>query len=194
MAACTVVEAGPCFVLGIRSDETNGYNAVRLCFGEVKKESLSKPVAGEFAKVFQEDRETYPAQYVSEFRVKDSTSFEVGAELKVDTIFEEGSKVDVTGISKGKGFTGVVKRWNFAGGPKTHGSKFHRHPGSIGQHSDPGRIWKGKKMAGHHGVSRKTVSNLEVTRILPDKNLVVVKGHVPGPTGGMVLIRKAKRG
>jgi large subunit ribosomal protein L3 len=192
MAACTVVEAGPCHIMGTRTQDTHQYQAVRLGFGEVKRTRLSKPLLGEFESALGE-RETYPARFISEFRVADVSPYDVGSVLCAD-LFSEDEKVDVTGVSKGKGFTGLMKRWNFHGGPKTHGSKFHRRAGSIGQHTDPGRVWKGKKMAGHHGVYRKTISNLAVVKVLKEKNLIVLKGHVPGPAGGIVIIRKAKRG
>jgi large subunit ribosomal protein L3 len=109
-------------------------------------------------------------------------------------MFEEGELIAVTGFSKGKGFQGVMKRWGFSGGPKSHGSKFHRRPGSIGQHTDPGRIWKGKKMAGHMGMRKVTIRGLEVLRVLPEKNLILVRGAIPGPNGSIILLKKIERG
>ncbi|MEO0198695.1 MAG: 50S ribosomal protein L3 [candidate division WOR-3 bacterium] len=191
MTAVTVIEAGPCTVLQGKTVERDGYTAIKLGFGEVPAKKLTKPQLGELKKALGE-REKYPALVIKEFRVNDPSKFEVGKELKVSDLFAEGEKVDVTGISKGKGFQGVVKRWGFSGGPKSHGSKFHDRPGSIGQHTEPARVYKGKKLPGHDGLKRVTVKNIEIIKIMPERNVVLVKGAVPGPTGGIVLIRKAK--
>lgn len=192
MTAVTVIEAGPCTVLQGKTVEKDRYNAIKVGFGEVPAKKLKKPLLGEFKKALGE-RETYPGLKIAEFRVDDPSKYPVGSTLTVE-IFEEGERVDVEGISKGRGFQGVMKRWGFSGGPKTHGSKFHRRPGSIGQTTDPGRIWKGKKMPGHMGARKVTITNLEVVKIVPEKNLLLVKGAVPGPAGGIVLVRKSKRG
>lgn len=191
MTAVTVIEAGPCTVLQGKTIERDGYTAIKLGFGEVPAKKLTKPQLGELKKALGE-REKYPALVIKEFRINDPSKFEVGKELKVSDLFAEGEKVDVTGISKGKGFQGVVKRWGFSGGPKSHGSKFHDRPGSIGQHTEPARVYKGKKLPGHDGLKRITVKNVEIVKIMPERNVVLVKGAVPGPTGGIVLIRKAK--
>ncbi|MEO0246710.1 MAG: 50S ribosomal protein L3 [candidate division WOR-3 bacterium] len=191
MTAVTVIEAGPCTVLQGKTVERDGYTAIKLGFGEVPAKKLTKPQLGELKKVLGE-REKYPALVIKEFRVNDPSKFEVGKELKVSDLFAEGEKVDVTGITKGKGFQGVVKRWGFSGGPKSHGSKFHDRPGSIGQHTEPARVYKGKKLPGHDGLKRVTVKNIEIIKIMPERNVVLVKGAIPGPTGGIVLIRKAK--
>ncbi len=191
MTAVTVIEAGPCYVLQGKTVEKDGYNALKLGFGEVRAKKLNKPLLGELKKTLG-DRDVYPAEKIAEIRVDDPGKYPPGSVIDV-SIFEEGEKVDVTGISKGKGFQGVMKRWGFSGGPMSHGSKFHRRPGSIGQHTDPGRVWKGKKMPGHMGMKRVTVLNLEVVKIIKDKNLLLVKGAVPGPTGGIVIVRKARR-
>lgn len=191
MTAVTVIEAGPCTVLQGKTIERDGYTAIKLGFGEVPAKKLTKPQLGELKKALGE-REKYPALVIKEFRINDPSKFEVGKELKVSDLFAEGEKVDVTGISKGKGFQGVVKRWGFSGGPKSHGSKFHDRPGSIGQHTEPARVYKGKKLPGHDGLKRVTVKNIEIIKIMPERNVVLVKGAIPGPTGGIVLIRKAK--
>jgi large subunit ribosomal protein L3 len=191
MTAVTVIEAGPCAVLQGKTEEKDRYSAIKVGYGNIPRKKLNKPLLGELVKALGE-REVYPALKITEFRVDDPSKYPVGTELTVD-IFEEGERVDVTGYSKGKGFQGVMKRWGFSGGPKTHGSKFHRRPGSIGQTTDPGRIWKGKKMPGHMGGERVTVLNLEVVKIIKEKNLMLVKGAVPGPVGGLVIVRKSIR-
>ncbi len=193
ITAVTVIEAGPCYVLQGKTVEKDGYNAIKVAFGEVPKKRLSKPLLGELVKALGDGRETYPAQKITEFKVEDPSKFKPGQAIKVTDVFEENEFVDVTGISKGKGFQGVMKRWGFHGGPKSHGSKFHRAPGSIGQTTDPGRVWKGKKMAGHMGNRRVTVLNLQVVKIYPDKNLILVKGAVPGANGSIVILRKTRR-
>ena len=191
MTAVTVIEAGPCFVLQGKNEEKDGYRAIKIAYGEVKASKISKPLLGELKKALG-DKDRYPAKKIVEIRVENPDDYPPGSKLDA-SIFEEGEKVDVTGLSKGRGFQGVMKRWNFSGGPVSHGSKFHRRPGSIGQHTDPGRVWKGKKMAGHMGMRKVTISNLEIVKILGDKNLILVKGAVPGPTGGLVIVRKARR-
>ena len=181
----TVIEAGPCYIIQKKNAEKDGYNALQMGF-EKKAKNVRKPEAGHFKTsgkgVFKK---------LKEFRVeqKELENFNLGDEIKVD-IFSAGEKVRVTGFSKGKGFTGVVKRWNFSGGRKTHGSKFHRRTGSIGQCVSPGKVWKGKKMPGRAGNEQVTVKNLEIVRISSDKNLILVKGAVPGATGGFVYIKK----
>jgi large subunit ribosomal protein L3 len=134
-----------------------------------------------------------PLKILKEFRVENPEEFELGQEIKVD-IFAEGDKIDITGWSKGRGFAGAMKRWGFRGGPKSHGAKFHRELGSVGQHSEPARIFKGKKMPGQYGNERVTILNSEIVKIDVENNLIAVKGGVPGARGGLVLIRTAKRG
>ncbi len=193
MTAVTVIEAGPCTVLQGKTVEKDGYTALKVGYGEVPVRKLNRPLLGELRKVLGE-RETYPARVFKEFRVDETwlEKFPPGSEIKVEEIFEEGERVDVQGRSKGRGFQGVVKRWGFAGGPRSHGAKrWHRRPGSIGQSADPGRIWKGKKMPGHDGNRTVTVKNLKIVKILPEKRLILVKGAVPGPSGSLVVIRKA---
>lgn len=182
----TVIKAGPCFVVQKKTFETDGYNAVQIGFEEAKK--VNKPMEGVFKKAGVK-----PLKILKEFRVDDVENFEIGQEIKVD-IFEEGDKVDITGWSKGRGYAGAMKRWGFRGGPKSHGAKFHRELGSVGQHSEPARIFKGKKMPGQFGNERVTILNSEIVKIDVDNNLIAVKGGVPGARGGLVLIRDAKRG
>jgi len=182
----TVIEAGPCYVTQVKTEETDGYNAVQLGFEEVKPKRLTKPELGHLQK-----NNLPPLRHLREIRTDDAASYEVGQTIDV-SIFEEGERVDVTGTSKGRGFAGVVKRHGFGGGPKTHGqSDRHRAPGSIGATSTPGRVFKGLRMAGRMGGERVTVQNLEVMQVDPERNLLVVKGAVPGARGGLLLIRSA---
>jgi len=182
----TVIEAGPCYITQIKTEETDGYKAVQIGYEEAKK--LNKPEEGHLKKIGKKLR------HLKEFRVNDVEGLSLGDRIDV-SIFEEGELVDVTGRSKGRGFAGVVKRWDFAGGPKTHGqSDRHRAPGSIGASTDPGRVLPGKKMAGHYGDEKITVQNLKVVRIIPEKNIIMVKGSVPGPRNGLVVIKRAKKG
>ncbi len=188
----TLLQVDNVYVFGLRTKEKDGYTAVKLCIGKRKKKRIKKPLLGEFVKVFGE-RDEYPAEYIREVRGEfNSELFRVGSELS-PSIFEVGEIVDVIGLTKGRGFSGVVKRWGFAGGPASHGSMSHRRPGSIGQTTDPGRVWKGKKMAGHYGNERETVHNLKVIYVDPENKLIGVKGSVPGPRGGFVIVRTPKR-
>ncbi|SHH50336.1 50S ribosomal protein L3 [Thermosipho atlanticus] len=182
----TVIKAGPCYVIQKKTLETDGYNAIQLGFEEARK--VNKPMEGVFKKAGVK-----PLKILKEFRVEEPEKFEIGQEIKVD-IFEEGDKIDITGWSKGRGFAGAMKRWGFRGGPKSHGAKFHRELGSVGQHSEPARIFKGKKMPGQYGNERVTILNSEIVKIDVENNLIAVKGGVPGARGGLVLIRAAKRG
>jgi large subunit ribosomal protein L3 len=181
----TVVEAGPVFVTQIKTVETDGYNAVQIAFGEIKDKNVTKPLKGHFAKAGVENK-----RFMQEFRVDDVSAFTVGQEIKAD-MFEEGMMIDVTGTSKGKGTAGPIKRWNHSRGPETHGSKYHRRPGSIGSASYPARVFKGMKMAGHMGNVQKTVQNLQVVKVDAERNLILVKGGIPGPRKGLVTIKKA---
>ena len=180
----TVVEAGPCVVSMIKTVETDGYNAVQLGFGDVKANKLTKPMKGHFDKA-----NVAPKKTLKEFRFDDCTAYTVGDIVKADT-FEAGMKVDVTGTSKGKGYAGVIKRWNFSRLKETHGSgPVARHGGSMGACSSPSRVWKGKKMAGHLGAEKVTVKNLKVVKVDAENNLVAIKGAIPGPNGGTVVIK-----
>ncbi len=182
----TVIEAGPCAVTQIKREEVDGYNAVQLGFEDKKEKHTTKPELGHFARAG-----VAPKRIVREFRsFDDLDSLKPGDELKVD-IFEEGDLVDVTGWSKGKGFQGVVKRHGFGGGPKTHGQSDRlRAPGSIGQSSFPSRVFKGLRMAGRMGNKRITLKRRRIVRVFPDKNVLMVEGPVPGPSSGLVLIKK----
>lgn len=179
----TLVEAGPCVVVQKRTSEKDGYDAVQIGFEKVKPEKLNKPLLGYFKKA-----NVPPCKFLWEVRGK-FEDLEVGSEIGVD-IFSSGERVDVVGTSKGKGFAGVIKRWGFSGGPASHGSMSHRRPASAGS-QQPQRIIKGKKMPGHMGAERVTVQNLEIVDVDREKNLLLLKGAVPGPRGALVLIRKA---
>lgn len=181
----TVVEAGPCVVVQKKTVETDGYDAIQVGFGELREKLVNKPRRGHFAKAGVSLRRT-----LKEFRMEDVANYNVGDEIKVDT-FEIGDKVDVSGVSKGKGFQGTIKRWNASRGPMSHGSKFHRAPGSMGAASDPSRTFKNKRMPGHMGAKNTTVLNLEVVKIMPEKNIILIKGGIPGPNKGTVVIRNS---
>ena len=183
----TIIEAGPCFVTQIRKIEKEGYSAVQLGFEETKEKRLTKGQIGHLKRV-----DGRLLRYLREFRTKDP-DVKVGDKVDVSQ-FEPGFHVDVVGTSKGKGFAGTVKRHNFSGGPKTHGqSDRHRAPGSIGSTTTPGRVFKGKKMAGHMGNQRVTSQNLEVIVVDGEKNILGVNGSVPGPKGGLVVINEARK-
>ena len=181
----TVVLAGPCTVVQKKTTETDGYEAVQVGFGDVKEKKLNKPQKGHFAKADVANK-----KYLREFRLDDCSALNVGDEIKAD-IFEAGEKIDVTGISKGKGFAGPMKRWGLHRGPMSHGSGYHRGSGSMGACSDPGRVMKGKKLPGHMGVVRVTVQNLEIVKVDAEQNLILLKGAVPGSKGGLVTIRNS---
>lgn len=200
----TIVKAGPCYVTQVKTEETDGYNAVQVGFGEVKEKALTRgqkghlgilPTDGKHPERKTIEGDAIPAvRYLREFRMEDAAEYSIGQQLTV-TEFEIGQTVDVTGKSKGKGYAGVVKRHHFAGGPKTHGqSDRHRAPGSIGATSTTARVFKGTRMAGRMGNERKTVQNLKVMRIDEERNLIAIKGPVPGTKGGLVMIRAAVKG
>ena len=181
----TAIEVGPCFVTQVKSEAKDGYNAVQLGFGEAKR--LNSPQKGHLKEIGQ-------FKHLREFSVEDISSVQVGQKVDVD-MFKPGDLLDVTGISKGKGFAGVVKRHHFAGGPKTHGqSDRHRAPGSIGATTSPGRVLKGTRMAGHMGDRRVTERNLKVLDVDSARHLLLVKGAVPGSKKGLLLIKKAGEG
>ena len=183
----TVVEAGPCVVSMKKTVETDGYTAVQLGFGDMKANKVNKPMQGHFKKA-----DVAPKKVLKEFRFDDCDAYSVGDVLKAD-IFEAGMKVDVTGTSKGKGYAGVIKRWNFGRLKETHGSgPVARHGGSMGACSSPSRVWKGKKMAGHLGAEKVTVKNLTLVKIDAENNLIAIKGAIPGANGGYVVIRDIK--
>ncbi len=179
--AVTAIEAGPCIVTQVKTTAKEGYNAAQLGFGQAKR--LSSPQRGHLKELGQ-------FEYLREFRVADAEAIKVGDKVDVG-LFKEGDLIDIIGVSKGKGFAGVVKRHHFAGGPKTHGqSDRHRAPGSIGSTTSPGRVLKGRRMAGHMGTNRVTVRHLQVYKADPERNLLLVKGAVPGARSGLVLIEK----
>ncbi len=178
----TVVEAGPCVIAQKKTTENDGYEAVQVGYGDMKASKVTKPMKGHFAK-----GDVAPKKVLREFRLEDTSAMNVGDIIKAD-IFAEGDAVDVRGTSKGKGYAGVIKRWNFGRLKETHGTgPVHRHGGSLGT-IDPARIFKGKKMAGHLGHERVTVQNLSVVKVDAEKNIIAVKGAIPGPKGGIVVL------
>ena len=183
----TVIKAGPCIVIQRKTVSTDGYEAVQLGFVEAKSpKNTNKPMKGHFDKAG-----VPPTRVLKEVRIKNSDEASVGDKVLVDQ-FSENDLVEIIGTSKGRGFAGFIKRHGFSGGRATHGSMFHRAPGSIGQSAYPSRVFKGTKMAGHMGVERKTVRNLKIVRINAEENLLMIRGALPGPTGAYVLIKKVK--
>jgi len=184
----TVIQAGPCVVVTVRTLERDGYRAVQVGFGDVKAKKVNKPLAGYFRRAGVQ-----PVRHLREFRMDESPETtdvpEPGQTLTVD-MFEPGEYVDVSGVSKGKGFLGPVARHGFGRGPMSHGSKYHRGPGSLSPSTFPGRVFKGRRMAGRAGGERVTVRGLQVVKVDPERNLLLVRGAVPGPRGGLVTIRK----
>ena len=181
----TVIEAGPCNVVQVKTVETDGYNAIQLGFGEVKERKVNKPEMGHFKKA-----SVSAQKHLREFRVEDLSSVKVGDVIKVDS-FVVGDAVDIQGTSKGHGFQGVIKRHGQSRGPMGHGSMYHRRPGSMGSTSTPGRVFKGKKLPGHMGVETVTIQNLRVVAVDVDKNVILVKGSVPGSKGSILKIRNS---
>ena len=182
----TVIEAGPCPIVQVKRESTDGYNAIQIAFGAKKEKNTSKAMLGHFKKGGVSE----PLRHVREIRLDSEPEQEAGTALTVE-LFQDEAKVDVIGTTKGRGFQGVVKRWNFGGGPASHGSMFHRRGGSYGMCQWPGEVIKGKKMPGHYGTDRRTVQNLRVVKIIAEKNLILVKGSVPGANGSTVIVRKA---
>ncbi len=186
----TVIEAGPCPVVQVKTKEKDGYSAVQLGFGKAKPSALSKPAAGHQKKAGLESF----VSTLKEFKLDGAEGYQVGSEVKCD-IFSEGDVVDVSGISKGHGYSGVIKRWNQHRLKMSHGTgPVARHPGSMGANSTPSRVMPGKKLPGHWGVEKVTILNLKVVKVYPDRNVLLVKGGVPGPKGGIVFIRSAVKG
>jgi large subunit ribosomal protein L3 len=181
IVSVTVIEAGPCVVVQKKTFETDGYNAIQLGFGEKREALANKPLKGHFAKAEQK-----PLRYLRELRVDNVEEYQVGQEIKAD-LFAAGEHVDVVGTSKGKGFAGGIKRHGFQRGPMAHGSKYHRRPGSQGA-KGPARVFKGRRLPGRMGADRVTVQNLEVVRVDADRNILLVKGAVPGPKGSLVMV------
>ncbi|MBL7084675.1 MAG: 50S ribosomal protein L3 [Candidatus Omnitrophica bacterium] len=183
----TVIESGPCCVLQIKTKESDGYNAVQLGFGEIKDSKLSKPVREKFKKI-----KASPRRFIKEILVENPQDYQVAQDIDV-TQFNPGDFVDIVSISKGRGFQGGIKRWNWSGGPKSHGSMSHRSPGSIGASAYPSRVVKGHHLPGHMGNQRVTVQNLKVVKIDKDNNLLIVKGSVPGHNNCYLIINKSKK-
>jgi len=179
----TVIAANPNIVVQKKTEENDGYSAIQVGFDDKAEKRVSKPVKGHFAKA-----KVATKRYLREFRLEDAAAYEVGQEIKAD-VFKEGDKVDVIGVSKGKGYAGSIKRHNFHRGPMGHGSKYHRQSGSMGASSDPSRTIPGKKLPGHMGSENTTVQNLEVVKIDLDKNVILIKGAVPGIRGSLVMIK-----
>jgi len=180
----TVIEAHPCTIVRIKTEETDGYNALQLGYDEISETKLTRPMAGHFEKAG-----VPPHRRLFEVRIDNPDDYTVGDTLCVD-FFEEGETINISGTSKGRGFQGVIKRWNFAGGPKSHGSHFHRRPGSVGNCVEPGRVFKGKKLPGQMGSRRTTVRGLRVLRVDSERNLLIVKGSTPGARGTILELGK----
>lgn len=182
----TVVEAGPCAVIQKKTVDKDGYQAVKVAFDEKRENLMNKPALGEFKKA-----SVTPKRFIREFIIDGMENLEVGAEIKADT-FNEGEMVDVTGTSKGKGYAGTIKRWNYGRHRMSHGNgPNHRHLGSLGAGTTPARVYKGKKMAGHYGNDRVTIQNLQVVKVDAERNVLLIKGAIPGPKGGLVTIKTA---
>ena len=179
----TVIEAGPCVVAQVKTVESDGYNAIQLGFGDVKESKINKPEKGHFAK-----SKLTPKKHLREFRLDSVENINVGDELKADT-FTAGDQLDIQGTSKGKGFQGVIKRHGQSRGPMGHGSMYHRRPGSMGPTSTPGRVFKGKKLPGHMGRVTVTIQNLDVVKVDMDKNVILIKGSVPGAKGAILKLK-----
>lgn len=181
----SVIQAGPCQVVQKKTEEVDGYTAVQVGFEDKKERRANKPEKGHFQKA------NVPVKkYLKEFKLDNAAELNVGDELTVEQ-FADGDVLDVTGTSKGHGFAGTIKRWGTHRGPMTHGSHYHRGPGSLGACSDPSRVFKGKKMPGHYGVVKVTIQNLDLVKIDKERNLLLVKGSIPGPKGGLVVVRNA---
>ncbi len=183
MVVATLIEAGPCYVVSKKTIEKNGYGAIQLGFSEGKPQGFNKAMTGHFKK-----SKTPLLKTLKEFKIEKVEDYKLGDQIKAD-IFNSGDILDITGVSKGKGFSGTMKRYGFRGGPNSHGGMAHRRPGSIGQASYPGRVFKGIKMAGRMGGENMTVRSAEVVSVNPEKNLIAVKGSVPGPNGGKLFLK-----
>jgi len=184
MIPVTVIKAGPVSVVQKKTKETDGYNSIKVGFEDVSEKKLSKPMKGQFDKAGVSYKKT-----LREFRLDNIDSYEVGQEIKVNDMFQEGDRVDVTGVSKGKGFQGTVKRYGTRRGPTAHGSGYHRGVGSMGANTSPGRVFKGKGLPGHMGSEKVTVQNLAVVQVDAERGLLLVRGAIPGPKGGLVVIK-----
>lgn len=182
----TVIEAGPCYVSQVKTEEKDGYSAVQVAFLDAKEKNVNKPVLGHLKKAG-----IAPKRYLKEFRLPNASEYKAGDEIKCD-IFQTGDLVDVSGLTRGRGFTGTIKRWNAHRLKMSHGTgPVHREVGSMGAHTDPGRVFKNRTMPGHYGHEKVTIQNLEVVKVDAEKNILLVKGSVPGPKGGLVAVRQA---
>lgn len=181
----TVIEVTPNYVVRKKTAEKDGYDAVCVGIGEIREKLVNQPKAGEFKKAGME-----PKRFVRELKLEDSASFEIGAAIKAD-MFEAGDIVDVSGLTKGHGFSGTVKRWNTHIGPKAHGSKYHRGPGSMGANTSPGRVFKNKRLPGQYGVENVTIQRLEVVKVDAERNFIMIKGAVPGARGALLMVRNS---
>lgn len=185
MIPVTVVEAGPCSVVQKKTVEKDGYSAIQIGYGDKKEKNTNKPTKGHFAKAGVAVK-----RYLRELKLDNAEEMNVGDIIKAD-VFEAGELLDVTGTSKGHGYVGTIKRWGTHRGPMTHGSHYHRGPGSLGACSSPSRVYKGKKLPGHYGVDRVTIQNLDLVKVDTERNLLLIKGSVPGPKGGLLIIKNA---
>lgn len=189
MIPVTVVKAGPCTVIQKKTVEKDGYSAVKIAFGSMKVQNATKPIMGQFKKANVAE----PARYLRELKLDDAATMEVGTKI-LCTVFEKGDKVDVVGTTKGRGFTGTIQRWNTHCGPKAHGSGYHRGVGSLSANSDPSRVFKNKKMPGQYGSERVTVQNLEIVKIDAERNLLLIKGGIPGAKDSLVVVKQSIKG
>lgn len=186
MLPVTVVEAGPCDIVQKKTKEVDGYEAVQVCYGEIREKNVNKPLKGHYAKA-----SVTPKRHLREFRFDDTSAYEVSSAIKCE-VFAAGDKVDVSGVSKGKGFAGVIKRWNASRSRMSHGGgPVHRSPGSMGACATPGRVFKLKKLPGHMGAEKVTIQNLEIVRVDAERNLLLIKGAIPGPKGGLVTVKES---
>lgn len=184
MVPVTVVEAGPLSVLQVKSEEIDGYKSIKVGFEDIKEKRLNRPTKGQFDKAGVSTK-----RFIREFRLDNAEAYELGQEIKVNEMFQEGDKIDVSGVSKGKGYQGTVKRYGTSRGPESHGSGYHRGVGSLGPNSDPSRVFKGKRLPGHMGSENVTVQNLSVARVDAERNLLLIRGAIPGPKGGLVIVK-----
>ncbi len=185
MIPVTVIEAGPCPIVQKKTVDKDGYDAVQVAFGTVKEKNVTKPVKGQYEKA-----KVTPCRFLRELKLDDCSAYEVGQEIKC-SVFSAGDKVDITGTSKGRGFSGTIQRWNTHRGPMAHGSGYHRGVGSLSANSDPSRVFKNKKMPGQYGNEQVTVQNLEIVKIDEGRNLLLVKGAVPGAKGGLLIVKQS---